>query len=452
MKPIFLRIITLFLLLTALFDPHLSLLSDQKNAAILVDISESFPEAYRSQGLMKARKLAGSEAAIKYFASSTEEPINRSETNLSKALQSVTAKNIFLVSDGWENKGSVSDIYRKLIDKSVKVFPLIEEVKESVGRCGITLLSTPLNAGRNASVPVTTIIENTLSKTCTGTLIVHHGVVEIFNQHISINPGSESRFETVSDPKQEGLTSVHAEFKPDDGASGSEKTKYISVTEREKILIISGNETDIRALRPVLDAQNYKANYVYGADASKISSDELKTYATFILNNVAIKQLSRDLLDSIKALVAEGKGLVTFGGERGYGLGGYRDSSIEEAMPVENLPPQTEEKRLNAAVQLVIDKSQSMSQQSRLDFVKSAAKEVIMGLKPDDYLGVIAFDSQPFVVIPIGRLQDIKQTALSQIENIFPTGSTRMLRALQDAGRLIERVPAGRLMMKGHIH
>jgi hypothetical protein len=113
-------------------------------------------------------------------------------------------------------------------------------------------------------------------------------------------------------------------------------------------------------------------------------------------------------------------------------------------MPVSSVPPQTEEKRLNVAVQLVIDKSQSMANESRLDFVKSAAREVITGLKPDDYIGVVAFDSQPFVVVPIGRVQDIRSTALSQIENIFPTGSTRLMRALQDAGRLVERVPAGR--------
>jgi Mg-chelatase subunit ChlD len=445
MRPILIRLALIVLTIAALMNPTLQLPRSQLDTLILVDISESFAETDRAAALKKAEALAGGNARVVRFAGTARDPINRMQTDLYTALATADAKHILLVTDGWENVSSVRELFPKLSERGQRVYPIFPEHPFVQPDCAIALLAAPLNAARNASVPIFTTIANKLATPCVGRLILKHGSQVIDDRDVTIDPNQEKRFESKSDPKQEGLQAINAQFIPKGStAAQSSAARYLSVTEREKVLVLNGTETDARILNTVLEHQKFKVDSRIGLSGEPISKQQLLQYASIILNNVAVKQLSSEFQTALKEVVALGKGLVTFGGERGYGLGGYRDSIIEEAMPLESLPPQTEQKRLNAAVQLVIDKSQSMAQERRLDFVKSAAREVIQGLKPDDYLGVVAYDSQPFVVVPIGRLQEIRATALSQIENIFPTGSTRLMRALQDAGRLIERVPAGR--------
>jgi Mg-chelatase subunit ChlD len=445
MRPILIRLVLIALTIAALMNPALQFPRSQLDTLILVDISESFAETDRAAALKKAEALAGSHARVVRFAGTTREPINRMQTDLYTALAAVDAKHILLVTDGWENVSSVRELFPKFAERGQHVYPIFPEHPAVQPDCAIALLAAPLNAARNASVPIFTTIANKLATPCVGRLILKHGSQVIDDRDVTIDPNQEKRFESKSDPKQEGLQAINAQFLPKGStAAESHAARYLSVTEREKVLVLNGTETDARILNAVLEHQKFKVDSRIGLSGEPITKPQLLQYASIILNNVAIKQLSTEFQTALKEVIALGKGMVTFGGERGYGLGGYRDSIIEEAMPLESLPPQTEQKRLNAAVQLVIDKSQSMAQERRLDFVKSAAREVIVGLKPDDYLGVVAYDSQPFVVVPIGRLQEIRASALSQIENIFPTGSTRLMRALQDAGRLIERVPAGR--------
>ena len=447
-----LRILTVIFLLLGIFFPTWNRLiqSNGQKPEILVDISQSFDPTVASELTARAKVLAGDGATVSYFADKSPDQggIDRTRTNLEQAIPLVPQKDIILVTDGWENRGSVASILAKLKEKNIRVFPLVKSETEikTKSRCDISQFWAPLQAARLTAVPISVTIRNEWSKQCEGTLVIQHGDKEILNRHVIITAQTEQKFDAMTDGNQEGLKNLTAIFIPDTAplpTTASKRTRFISTTEREKILVISGTDLDNRALRPILDNQNFRAEYQVGT-AKNVDTKLLSTFASVILNNVAAGQLGNDFLQQLEQYVAHGGGLVTFGGERGYGLGGFRDSPIEKAMPLQSLPPQTEEKRLNVAVQLVLDKSQSMGQESRLDFVKSAAAEVIKSLKPDDYLGVVAFDSQPFVVVPIARMNEIRDQALAQIQNIFPTGSTRMLRALQDAGRLMDRVPAGR--------
>ena len=80
-------------------------------------------------------------------------------------------------------------------------------------------------------------------------------------------------------------------------------------------------------------------------------------------------------------------------------------SPIAELLPVDPLPPQAKQKRLTVAVELIIDKSNSMRDNSKLEFSKEAAREVVRNLKDEDFIGVIGFDSSPFEVVRLLRLE-----------------------------------------------
>ena len=58
-------------------------------------------------------------------------------------------------------------------------------------------------------------------------------------------------------------------------------------------------------------------------------------YKTIVLCDVHIDDLGIGFVDNIENYVKEyGGGLVTFGGENSYALGGYKDTNLEKVLPV----------------------------------------------------------------------------------------------------------------------
>jgi uncharacterized membrane protein len=214
---------------------------------------------------------------------------------------------------------------------------------------------------------------------------------------------------------------------------------------REKVLLISGSPDDDRFLSQILKSQTYQLRSTLAGDSTDKSERLVASdYETIVLNNVAVDRIPTPIVKALPSYVKAGGGLVVVGGASSYGLGGYIGSSIEELLPVKLLPPQPEKKRLTIAVQLVVDKSRSMATDSRLEFAKSAAAEVVRNLKDDDFIGVIGFDEVPFIALPVSRLSQVRDSAISRISRLFPTSRTNLFPALDEARRGLLATPAGR--------
>ena len=125
-----------------------------------------------------------------------------------------------------------------------------------------------------------------------------------------------------------------------------------------------------------------------------------------IFNNVEREKFSSGYLAEIERHVAAGNGFLMLGGEASFGPGGYRQTQIETILPVELREPKKEEK--NRAVVLVIDKSGSMREGNRLLYAKEAAKAVVRRLKDNDFVGVVGFDVEPFVVVPLTSVERLR--------------------------------------------
>ena len=372
-------------------------------------------------------------------------------TSLQKAVEAISRyeeANILLASDGNETEGSFEAAISLLRPGKTRIYPLVpENLPKPAGRFQISSLLLPLQTATQNSVDVKVSLENTTEVEQSALLEVYHDEKQVLSRKVKLAAGNRELFTAQSDPAAEGIKEVRAVLKPDDSAmSGDSRIAYLASRQRERVLLISGSTEDQRLLEPVLQSQAWQLKSINAGEKFD-SLPDLSSYSVLVLNNSALTQLPARSDSAIAGFVRDGGGLVMVGGNRSFGLGGYKDSKIEEVLPVNLVPPQTVSKRLNLAVELVLDKSRSMEFGAKIEYVKEAAKEVIRNLKDDDYVGLIGFDSVPFEVIRLVQIGPMRAQALERVGRLYPSGKTNLLPAMEQARLRLTDVEAGRKHM-----
>jgi hypothetical protein len=132
-----------------------------------------------------------------------------------------------------------------------------------------------------------------------------------------------------------------------------------------------------------------------------------------------------------------GGGLVFAGGENTFGEQGYSGSSMEAVLPVEF---KAQEKRKDIALVIAIDRSYSMKGR-KMEYAKEAARAALDLLEEQHYFAVVAFDSQPYVAVPMHQVRS-KRKAEAQISRIQASGQTNIYPAMGIVYRLLREVDA----------
>lgn len=464
------RLMALLLLALALPAPHFEWSQPSSEAVVITDVSDSFSETLAESALARVRSYDGEDLRLSYLPFAAKpapfndishrdfsgmkrawNSLNVGETNIEsaiyKAMQSGT-KNIVLVSDGWETRGSAEQLLSNLKQRGIKIFPVVDERGAiSQTRLELTKLAAPLVAPAEKSVDIRATIRNDYNRSQNGLLELVHGGKVIQKKIVKLEPGQESVIIGKSDPSKEGIQEVKAIFTPvDPQLPASVKSIFISGERREKILMLSGTAEDARYLEDILNAQKFRIDSRI-APNTQYDLPKLKEFSVVLLNNVGINQLPPSFPRDFESFVKNGGGGAMIGGNRSFGLGGFIGTAIERALPVDMVPPQAQQKRLNVAVSLVLDKSRSMATDNKIFYVKEAAGAVIRNLKDDDYVEVIGFDSSPFIVIKMAQLAEIRSSAIDRINRLFPAGRTNLLPAMYESKRSLSKADAGRKHM-----
>jgi len=468
-----LRLCVLSLATLALAGPYTTSSKPAEAVTALVDISASITNEQGDELLSKARALAAelsSPLSVVPFGKSVapaaaplssyqsyaqlRESWQKLDTGRTDIAQAISASPpgqaafALLLSDGYETVGSVRESLTQTRPQAI--FPLTSTGEESDTALSISQLHAPLTALAQKSVDIRIAITNS-NKAARGaapqsaTIELKHGETVLLSKAIAVPAGQDLSLTTESDPSREGLNSIQAKlaWSDSDGAHVVTKTIWLSGEKRNKVLLLSGSPEDDRFLSRILTSQAYQLrSFVTPVDSSSIGS--LSDYRVVVLNNTHLSRLPQSVVSNLRTYIKNGGGLVVIGGNTSFGLGGYIGSPLEELLPLRLVPPHQEKKRLTIAVQLVIDKSRSMATDSRLEFAKSAAEEVVRNLKDDDYIGVIGFDEVPFIALPLSRLSSVRDSALSRISRLFPTSKTNLFPALDEARRGLASIPAGR--------
>ena len=129
-----------------------------------------------------------------------------------------------------------------------------------------------------------------------------------------------------------------------------------------------------------------------------------------------------------------GGGLLFASGESVHGERGYSDSAVEKVLPVRF---RFEEKRKDLVLVVALDRSYSMKG-LKIEMAKEATRAALDLLDERHRFGVVAFDSQPNISVPIQYVHS-RREAQDQISRIQGSGQTNIYPALGNVYRLLQR-------------
>lgn len=367
--------------------------------------------------------------------------VNENFTDLSQALRLASGMlheagggKIVLLSDGAENAGSML------------------RQAELLGHAGIEVDVVPLAAPQRVDasleamdVPQTLrqgekfTFEFTINSTSSGTakLRLYEDNRELSTSEIVLEPG-ENRFALQSAALEPGFHRFRAELYAEGDEREQNNTAYAfsRVSGPPAVLIVEGVPGSSGNVEAALKASLIR----YETIPPERLSVQLASYAAYdsiILNNVSATRIAAKPMEWLgKAVSDYGIGLVMVGGDNSFGLGGYFQTPIEKALPV-YMDLKGKRQLPSLGLILVIDRSGSMVG-GKLELAKEAAMRTIELMRPEDSVGVVAFDSTPWWIVEPTKLTD-REEVLDKIQSIQADGGTEIFPALDTAyNKLLE--------------
>ena len=451
------RIVIFTLLLLSFANITVSIKGKNVSTVFLLDVSESIssfkdsgesfinsaleimPKGNKSGVILfgdnaKVDKIIDNKASYKSLNS---RPVSTA-TNIQSAVETAitlfedgTSKRIVLITDGEENKGdilkSIPLINAENID--LKVYKVSGQSGNEIYVDNVTI---PDNIAIGEEFSVQIDLQSNYSTSAKLTLF--SGREKVGEQVVEVKKGSNSFiFRDVQNSGGFKSYRVTVEAEGDINKINNEYSAYTNVVDKPNILIINGVKGDATALEEIL--KNGGANIkTISPNSSPSTLNELLEYKAIVLNNVYKDDLTNGFMDNIESYVKDyGGGVVTFGGEDSYALGGYKDTALETILPV-NMDKKGKNEVPSISINLIIDKSGSMSAEgggvSKLTLAKEAAMKAIDNLREIDYISVIAFDDTFDVVVPTQKVTD-KDYIKELISGIQIRGGTSIYPALE---------------------
>lgn len=331
------------------------------------------------------------------------------------------ANRLVIFSDFNETHGSIQDSIGRLIERGIEVYavPLYSDSNEVLVRD----LNAPEYVSKMETYQVSAIVE---SQEETEALIrLYRDGVIISETEVNLAPGL-SRYDYHDVAFEEGLVSYKIEViaHNDRLRQNNAAESFVLVKKGVSVLFVHSATTGgDDYVTQILAESGFKVDKVPHHEL-RSSPFALAQYDAVFINDVSAYELGFNFMRSLKAYVEDlGGGLVVAGGPHSFGMGTYRNTLLEDVLPVTSDVRRQELSRRIALI-IVLDRSGSMGSGagvSKLEIAKEAAIEAMQMLHPEDDFGLLAFDTDYSWVVPFGKL--------GQSE-----GKERLIRSLQASG------------------
>ena len=356
-----------------------------------------------------------------------------------------TVHRILLVSDGVETSGSVAEAAERAAALGVPI-DVVPIVRPSVSDVMIEALRTPARARRGQVIDARLVLRSTSATSGRLRLRMDGRFVDLDPRGASdalavrLEPGPNA----ISIPlpmDRSGAVRLEAVFEPDQPAADSVAENNIGssitlVTGEGRVLLV-GEGPSLDPIVQAIEAAKLEAEVVLPDGlASRVAGGD---FDACVLVDVPRWALDAETDKALAASVHDlGCGLVMIGGDRSFGAGGWNESAVAGALPVDMVPPQ-ERKLPTGALALVIDCSGSMTMpvagaggSSQMQIAIEAAIKAVGALTPKDEVTVIAFAGEHTTVVPLTRCEN-RASIESALRSIQASGGTNMFPALEEA-------------------
>ena len=480
------RVALLSALVFALAGFQLVLPVDRLAVVYVVDLSDSVGTAGREEALAYLREsLAakkdedvagivafGGDALVERLPSDLAEidriastPV-REATDIGAALRLAGAlfpddaqKRIVLLSDGNDTTGSGQTEAALAAARGIQVQTHLTGLA-GAEEVLVERLTSPSTARLGEKVQVSADITSTVAQPATARLFVNGELAG--TKPVDLEAGA-NRVEFLFTAKDAGflrfrivVEAARDTFNQNDRADANTIVKG-----EPRVLVVNGDEDVAAQLVAALETERQTVDTVI-PEALPADLTGLANYDSVVLVDVPRLRLTDAALAALQVYVRDlGRGLVVVGGPRAYGAGGYTDTPLEEALPVD-MGVRDRQKQPDVALVVVIDKSGSMDAchcnsfgggmggggsgiagVKKVDIGKEAILRAASALTERDELGVVAFDQEAHWVVktaPLGGLADLQ----ASIAGIAPLGQTNIFAGLDQAVQSLKGATATR--------
>jgi uncharacterized membrane protein len=486
-----LRTLVFALLVGALAGFQMKKASNRLTVIYLVDLSLSIPQPQRAAmieyvnaAIEKHRKdrdrvgvvVFGRDAAMEIppfdenvrIPRNPETPFDPEFTNLEAAMKLAeasfpedAAKRVVVVSDGIQNLGNALRQASSMAEKTISIdvvpirYPLGGDVL-------VEKIMVPSDVRKGQPFELRVVINNTNQHPVSGRLRVER---QTDNQPIVLNPEPDSQRVTLRPGKnpftlrlnidEPHFYKYQAIFVPDNKQDdiineNNKATTFTHVRGSGQVLVIEDHSH--RGEFDVLVERLRKSNLevtVRPSDNAFSSLAELQIFDTVILANLprdddnAAPRLTDD---QVKMLVSNtqhmGAGLVMIGGDRSFGAGGWQDTELEKAMPLD-FTIKNAKVVPKGALALVMHASEAANGNY---WMKLVALEAIKALGSQDYCGMLHWNgnerwlwNHPQGLQPVGANRAKMLAAVSRMNpGDMPDFDSTMKMALTDFARVTD--------------
>jgi Ca-activated chloride channel family protein len=351
-------------------------------------------------------------------------------------------KRIVLLSDGNETQGHAADELPALIEQGARLYAATPPPSSS-GRVALVEFQAPTPVREHASFALRLDVLSEARAPATANVRLLSNGRELGHREIVLQPGF-NRFALPYRIDHYGAYLLSAEIHaaPPLITVNPRAETAVSVIVPPRVLVVSTAPPD--SLLSALRLRQYEVAQT-APHGLPDKPEAYLAYQAVILVDVTAAALPPAVQAALARYVGDyGGGLIVTGDA--LRDQNFHKGELEKALPISFAPQPPPPSREPIAVYLLIDRSNSMSYNSRypavrdgerIRYAKEAAVALLNQLDDTDYAGVIAFDSEPYVLAHLSPLGENRAELIRRIERLEPGGGTDFKESLEIAEREI---------------